>query len=185
MIRRIMQEVAAGLGLAAFMLGLIVLGLRADYVEAHPVEQTIDVQPIRVQSGISGVMDEAREVPDGVPADLWLLFRQYATEEVPAELLAAVAKVESDFDPTCITGVCYGLMQIHSKWEFGYLHGDDWSDPEASIRACSEILTGHVRRYGSIHRALMVYNEGGAGNREGTSKYSRKVIRYCEQYQGR
>lgn len=177
--RSAVRELLAGISMAVLIIGVIVLGLRADYVEASAEDAL--VRPV---AGICRY-ELPDPVPEGVPEDLWRLFRRYETEEVSAYVLAGVAKVESDFDPECITGVCYGLMQIHSKWEFGYLHGGDWSDPEASIRACSEILTGHVRRYGSIHRALMVYNEGNAGNREGTSKYSRKVMRYCEQYQGR
>ena len=176
------KEILAGLSMAALLIGMVALGLRADYVEAHPVEQTIEVQPLRVQSGISGVMDEAKEVPDGVPADLWLIFRRYGTEAVPAEILAGVAKVESDFDADCVTGVCYGLMQLHSRWEFDRLRGDDWSDPEASVRVCAEILNEHVARYGSLTRALMVYNEGGKGNREGTSWYSRTVKKWAESY---
>lgn len=180
---KIVKEILAGLGLAAFVLAAVVVGLRADYVEAHPVMEELQLQPVRVQAGVSSVIDEARECPDGVPADLWLIFRKYGTEAVPAEILAGVAKVESDFDPDCVTGVCYGLMQLHSKWEFDRLHGDDWRDPDASVRVCSEILNEHVARYGTLTRALMVYNEGNKGNREGTSWYSRTVKKWAAQYE--
>lgn len=178
----VVKELLAGLSMAALLIGLVIGGLRWDYVEAHPVMDEIQLQPVRVQAGVSSVIDEARECPDGVPADLWLIFRRYGTEAVPAEILAGVAKVESDFDAECVTGVCYGLMQLHSKWEFDRLRGDDWSDPEASVRVCSEILNEHVARYGTLTRALMVYNEGNRGNREGTSWYSRTVKRWAESY---
>lgn len=180
--KRMVKELLAGLSMAALLIGLVIGGLRWDYVEAHPVEQAVEIQPVRVQAGVSSVIDEAREVPDGVPADLWLIFRRYGTEAVPAHVLAGVAKVESDFDANCVTGVCYGLMQLHSRWEFDRLNGDDWSDPEASVRVCAEILNEYVARYGSLTRALMVYNEGGKGNREGTSWYSRTVKKWAEVY---
>lgn len=181
------REILAGIGLAAFMIALILLALRCSYIEAEAQQVAVheDVRVSRVQSGISAVLDEADAVPDGVPADLWMIFVKYGTEDVPAQVLAGVAKVESDFDCRCVTGVCYGLMQIHSRWEFDRLGGDDWSDPDASVRVCSEILNEHVARYGSLHRALMVYNEGNKGNREGTSRYSRKVMRYAREYEER
>lgn len=183
---KVVKEILAGLSMAALLIGSVLLACRWSYIEAAAAHE--DLHGNRITGGITTVLMAADELPDlrpapeGVPAELWEIFKRYATEDVPAEILAGVAKVESDFNSDCVTGVCYGLMQLHSRWEFDRLRGDDWSDPDASVRVCAEILNEHVRRYGSINRALMVYNEGNKGNREGTSKYSRAVKKWAEVY---
>lgn len=126
---------------------------------------------------------ERRETPPaGVPEKYWKLAVKYETKAIPANVLCAVMKVESDYNPKCVTGVCYGLMQLHSKYEFGYLEGKHWSDPEANVKAGAAVLNSLWKKYGKLDKVLMVYNEGWSGDRDGDSRYSRKVKKWADIY---
>lgn len=127
-----------------------------------------------------------RKAPDGVPQKIWDYCREFATDHVSAYVLAGVAKVESDFNAKCITGKCYGLMQIHSVWEFDrFKRSESWDDPRASVRVCAEILNEHWNRYHSIHKALAVYNQGWSGANYDKTSYSSKVMTWANVYKGR
>lgn len=117
-----------------------------------------------------------------------------AEYDLPAGLLLAVAEVESDFDPGCVTGRCVGLMQIHSKYAAGFaraagMEDFDLYDPEDSLRIAASMLADYITRYeGDIHFALMCYNLGewgalaklGAGVEQ--TGYSRKVVGRMEKW---
>lgn len=127
-----------------------------------------------------------RKAPDGVPQKVWDYCREFATDHVSAYVLAGVAKVESDFNARCITGKCYGLMQIHSVWEFDrFRRSETWDDPRASVRVCAEILNEHWARYHSIHKALAVYNQGWSGAKAAPTSYSEKVMTWANIYKER
>lgn len=127
-----------------------------------------------------------RKAPDGVPQKVWDYCREFATDHVSAYVLAGVAKVESDFNAKCITGKCYGLMQIHSVWEFDrFRRSESWDDPRASVRVCAEILNEHWAKYRSVRKALQVYNMGWAGAKYDSTSYSDKVLTWANVYKGR
>lgn len=124
-----------------------------------------------------------RKAPAGVPQNIWDICREYETAHISAYILAGVAKVESDFNPRCITGKCYGLMQVHEVWEFDrFRRSETWDSPRASVRVCAEILEEHWQRYKSVRKALQVYNQGWAGAKYDRTSYSDKVIRFAEKY---
>ena len=126
---------------------------------------------------------ERKIAPEGVPQRVWRIALKFETENVPAHVLCAIAKVESDFDYDCITGNCYGLMQVHKVWEFHHFEaGEEWDDPYDNMRVAAIVLNGLYDQTGSLHKMLMMYNEGNKGNRSGTSAYSRKVMRWAEKY---
>ena len=117
-----------------------------------------------------------------------------AEYDLPAGLLLAVAEVESDFDPSCVTGRCVGLMQIHSAYAGSFaraagLESYDLRDPEDSLRIAGALLAEYLDTYqGDIHMALMCYNLGEAGALRklagGIDKtgYSRKVVAGIERW---
>lgn len=117
-----------------------------------------------------------------------------AEYDLPAGLLLAVAEVESDFDPHCVTGRCVGLMQLHNAYAGSFaraagLESYDLYDPEDSLRIAGALLAEYLDTYqGDLHMALMCYNLGEAGAlhklASGIDKtgYSRKVVAGIERW---
>lgn len=117
-----------------------------------------------------------------------------AEYDLPAGLLLAVAEVESDFDPSCVTGRCVGLMQLHSAYAGSFaraagLESYDLRDPEDSMRIAGALLAEYLDTYqGDIHMALMCYNLGEAGALRklaggiDQTGYSRKVVSGIERW---
>lgn len=130
------------------------------------------------------------------PTDAMIATAAALTQEydLPAGLLLAVAETESDFDPDCRTGKCWGLMQIHSSYarEYAALAGlDEYDlfDYGDSLRIGAYLLSDYMTRYeGDIHFTLMAYNLGEYGalarRRDGVQStgYSRKVVGKIERY---
>lgn len=117
-----------------------------------------------------------------------------AEYDLPAGLLLAVAEVESDFDPDCVTGRCVGLMQLHSAYAGSFaraagLESYDLYDPEDSLRIAGALLAEYLETYqGDLHFALMCYNLGEAGALRKLASgvdqtgYSRKVVAGIERW---
>ena len=86
---------------------------------------------------------------------------------LPAGLLAAVAKVESGYDPGAVSPAgARGLMQIMPGTAAGL--GVDPMDPAQAIDGAARLLAGNLREFGSLPLALAAYNAGaGAVRRYG------------------
>jgi len=91
---------------------------------------------------------------------------------LPPELIAAVGRVESHFNPTSVSrhGAC-GVMQVMYKVHYAMLaklgiarNKTDMFDPERGVYAGIVVLKGYVLRTGSVHKGLMRYL-GGHSNR--------------------
>lgn len=133
----------------------------------------------------------AADPTDAMIATVSALTQEY---DLPAGLLLAVAETESDFDPDCRTGKCWGLMQIHSSYakEYAELAGlDEYDlfDYRDSLRIGAAMLDDYMTRYeGDLHFALMCYNLGEWGARSKradgvqSTGYSRKVVGRIERY---
>jgi len=82
-------------------------------------------------------------------------------------LLAAVAKTESNFDPSARSGVgAIGLMQFMPATAAGM--GIDPTDPAQAIDGAARYLRTQLDRFGSVDLALAAYNAGpGAVQRAG------------------
>ncbi len=80
-------------------------------------------------------------------------------------LLAAVAKVESGFSRTAVSGAgARGMMQLMPGTARGL--GVDPMDPAQAVDGAARLLAQHLRTYGSVPLALAAYNAGpGAVNR--------------------
>jgi cell wall-associated NlpC family hydrolase len=100
------------------------------------------------------------------PAAYRSLFEQAGRRHgVSPDLLAAVAKVESGFNRSAVSGAgARGLMQLMPSTARGL--GVDPMDPSEAVDGAARLLARHLRTYGSIPLALAAYNAGpGAVNR--------------------
>jgi hypothetical protein len=80
---------------------------------------------------------------------------------VSPKLLAAVAKVESGYDPQAVSKVgARGLMQLMPSTAKG-LGVHDAFDPEQAILGGAKLLAHNLREFKSLPLALAAYNAGG------------------------
>ncbi|MET7420649.1 transglycosylase SLT domain-containing protein [Dactylosporangium sp. NPDC005555] len=127
----------------------------------------------------------------GVPyADLFQ--RAGAKYGLSPALLAAVAKVESGYNPAAVSSAgAQGLMQIMPATARGL--GVNALDPAQAVDGAARMLSANLERFGSIDLALAAYNAGGgAVSRYGgippfaqTQAYVPKVKAAMEQLAGR
>ncbi|MGI5236660.1 transglycosylase SLT domain-containing protein [Dactylosporangium sp. CA-139066] len=96
--------------------------------------------------------------PDVPYADL---FRNAAARYgLAPELLAAVAKVESGFNPNAVSGAgAQGLMQLMPTTARGL--GVNALNPTEAVDGAARVLSANLKRFGSLDLALAAYNAGG------------------------
>ena len=96
----------------------------------------------------------------GVPyADMFV--RAGAKYDVSPKLLAAVAKVESGYNPKAVSPAgAQGLMQLMPGTARG-LGVRNSFDPEQAINGAAKLLAGHLKEFKSVPLALAAYNAGG------------------------
>jgi peptidoglycan DL-endopeptidase CwlO len=96
----------------------------------------------------------------GVPyADLFL--KAGAKYDVSPKLLAAVAKVESGYNPKAVSPAgAQGLMQLMPGTARG-LGVTNSFDPAQAVNGAAKLLAGHLKEFGSVPLALAAYNAGG------------------------
>jgi len=110
------------------------------------------------------------------------LFRSAAARHgVPANVLAAVAKHESGFNPRAVSRAgAQGLMQLMPGTARGL--GVDPFDPAQAVDGAARLLAGHLNRYGSLDLALAAYNAGpGAVDRHGGIPPFRETQTYVQR----
>lgn len=96
----------------------------------------------------------------GVPyADMFI--RAGAKYNVSPKLLAAVAKVESGYNPKAVSPAgAQGLMQLMPGTAKG-LGVRDSFDPQQAINGAAKLLAGHLKEFKSLPLVLAAYNAGG------------------------
>jgi hypothetical protein len=96
----------------------------------------------------------------GVPyADMFL--KAGAKYDVSPKLLAAVAKVESGYNPKAVSKAgAQGLMQLMPATARG-LGVDNSFDPQQAINGAAKLLSSHLKEFKSLPLALAAYNAGG------------------------
>jgi peptidoglycan DL-endopeptidase CwlO len=96
----------------------------------------------------------------GVPyADMFL--KAGAKYDVSPKLLAAVAKVESGYNPKAVSKAgAQGLMQLMPATARG-LGVDNSFDPKQAINGAAKLLSSHLKEFKSLPLALAAYNAGG------------------------
>lgn len=109
------------------------------------------------------------------------------TYNVPVNLLKAVAKTESDFNPTAKSSAgAVGIMQLMPATAAG-LGVTDRTDPEQNIMGGAKYLSQLLKIYsGDEKKALAAYNAGSNNvSKYGAEKYSSyytKVLGYYKDY---
>src|SRR5205814_1083155 len=110
-----------------------------------------------------------------------------ARHGVSPSLLAAVAKVESGFNPRAVSRAgAQGLMQLMPGTAKGL--GVDPFDPAQAVDAAAQLLASYQQQFGSTELALAAYNAGpGAVRRYGgvppyaeTQRYVQRVMTEME-----
>ncbi len=117
---------------------------------------------------------------------------QFASAEqkygLPAGLLDAVARAESNYNPTAVSKAgAAGLMQLMPATAKAY--GVDPYDPAQAIDAAGKLLKGQLDRFGSVELAVAAYNAGGPAVAKyagippypETQSYVRKVLSYLSE----
>ncbi|HET6792940.1 MAG TPA: transglycosylase SLT domain-containing protein [Acidimicrobiales bacterium] len=103
-----------------------------------------------------------------VPPGLASLFLSSAAKYgLSPTLLAAVAKVESGFDPNAVSPAgAVGLMQLMPSTAAGM--GVDPTNPAQAVDGAARILSQNIAQFGSVPLAVAAYNAGaGAVTRYG------------------
>jgi soluble lytic murein transglycosylase-like protein len=79
---------------------------------------------------------------------------------VSAKLLAAVAKVESNYNPNAVSPAgAQGLMQLMPSTAAGL--GVNALNPAQAVDGAARLLSSHLKEFGSVPLALAAYNAGG------------------------
>jgi len=111
---------------------------------------------------------------------------------LPAALVKAVIRAESNFDPGArSTKGAMGLMQLMPDTAQAMGVHDPWQ-AEQNVRGGTRYLRSMVNRYGDVRLALAAYNAGPrAVDRYGaippyqeTQEYVRRVLAYYRKYDG-
>ncbi|BCJ43113.1 hypothetical protein GCM10010168_01450 [Actinoplanes ianthinogenes] len=124
-----------------------------DDVPAAAVQDMSSLRPAGLRGSAAGGLA-------GVPyADLFL--KAGAKHDVSPKLLAAVAKVESGYDPKAVSPAgARGMMQLMPGTARG-LGVDDPFDPEQAVDGAARMLKGLLKEFKSVPLALAAYNAGG------------------------
>jgi len=113
-------------------------------------------------------------------------------QRLPYELLKAVARVESSFNPRAVNKLNrngtedIGLMQINSAWlpllrSYGITRASLF-DPCTNAHVGAWILAQNVARFGYTVQAVGAYNAGPNGKASTKIAYARKVIDHYQAY---
>jgi cell wall-associated NlpC family hydrolase len=175
---------------------LVAFGDPVDHIGIYAGDNTMVVAPhtgdvVKVQTiyrtptAIRRILPE----PTGATGDYGAMFSAAGAKYgVPPQLLAAVARVESDFDPTARSGAgALGLMQLMPGTARDL--GVDPLDPAQAVDGAARLLAQHLKTYrGSQELALAAYNAGpGAVSRYGgippyaeTQAYVTRVLSYAQ-----
>lgn len=132
------------------------------------------------ENGFSSYLEQGKSLED--------IFKQASQRYgVPLELLKAVGKAESDFDPNAVSRAgAQGVMQLMpgTAKEIGVT---DAFDPEQNIMGGAKYLAGLLKKYdGDTRLALAAYNAGSGNVRKyggippfkETQNYVKKVMKY-------
>jgi peptidoglycan DL-endopeptidase CwlO len=149
-------------------------------IDAPHTGAAVRIEPVGAPTEIRRVIDGGA-TPDGRYAGSFATAS--ARYGIPANVLAAVANVESGGDPTAVSPAgAQGLMQLMPSTAAAL--GVDPMVPDQAIDGAARLLSSDLRQFGSLPLALAAYNAGaGAVQRAGgippypeTEAYVQKVL---------
>ncbi|KAA1417702.1 transglycosylase SLT domain-containing protein [Nocardioides humilatus] len=155
-----------------------------DYIRRILDEPALNVDPSQAPRNSTSMA----AVPAGTPY-AGLINAAAARTGVPADLIAAVAKQESGFDPQAVSSAgAQGLMQLMPGTADG-LGVDNPFDPAQAIDGGARLLASLLDRFGRTDLALAAYNAGpgavlrydGIPPYPETQNYVRNVLAIMEQ----
>lgn len=150
------------------------------------LEQETIIYATPASSGSQGNVNGSSAVPTTTPANLEAIFNRAANEYgIDIDLLKAVAKTESNFDPNATSAVgAMGIMQLMPSTA-SYLGVTNAYDPEENIMGGAKYLKQMLDKYnGNLSLSLAAYNAGpgnvdkynGIPPFEETQNYVKKVL---------
>ena len=98
---------------------------------------------------------------------------------VDEKLILAMIQTESRFSNVTSSGGAIGMMQIMGSTGRAYgLSKSDLLDVEKNIKFGTEYISRHIATFGTVEKALVAYNAGGAAVNRGktSSRYSQTVL---------
>lgn len=138
-------------------------------------------------AGFSDILSEKTSATTSLDSIFEKASQQY---DIPADLLKAVAKAESNFDPSVVSYAgAMGVMQLMPKTA-EYLGVNDPFDAEQNIMGGAKYLSGLINKYdGNTTLALAAYNAGsgnvakygGVPPFKETKNYIEKVMAYAKE----
>jgi soluble lytic murein transglycosylase-like protein len=130
------------------------------YETPTAIRRVIDADAVSTAAAVRPAGLQGASTLAGVPyADMFV--RAGAKYGVSAKLLAAVAKVESGYDPTAVSPAgAQGLMQLMPGTAKG-LGVKNSFDPEQAINGAAKLLAHNLKEFGTVPLALAAYNAGG------------------------
>jgi len=148
----------------------------------------------QAESSFDAALSQAmtgKEAPP-VPGELdGLIENQADTQGVDANLLKAIIKNESNFNPKAVSAVgAQGLMQLMPGTAAG-LGVSNSFDPAQNVAGGAKYIKGLLQKYQSVPMAVAAYNAGpGAVDRHNgippykeTTNYVKKVMQSYQAYQ--
>lgn len=133
-----------------------------------------------------------QEGASGIPSNIGSIIAEQAAQQgLDPDLLKAVIKNESGFNPQAVSPVgAQGLMQLMPATARG-LGVTNSFDPTQNVAGGAKYLKGLLNQYQSLPKALAAYNAGpGAVNKYGgippyaeTQNYVKKVMQSYRAYE--
>jgi soluble lytic murein transglycosylase-like protein len=144
----------------------------------HPAS----ADPVTARPVISSALDwsgSTDELPNATP--FAAEFTAAATRNgLPPRLLAAVADVETHFTTTSVSPAgAQGLMQFMPSTAAA-MGVDPWN-PTSAIDGAARLLSGHLRRFGTVGAALAAYNTGSGTVARAGGQVPASATRYVDQ----
>ena len=129
-------------------------------IDAPHTGASVRVDPVGDPTSIRRIIGADTGTAKGGVAQYAALFSSAAARYgVPANVLAAVAQVESGGNASAVSPAgAEGLMQIMPGTAAGL--GIDAFDPTQAVDGAAQILSGDLQQFGSMPLALAAYNAG-------------------------
>lgn len=141
-----------------------------DVVALAVAEIPATLEPTPISKPDKPVYDPAIPLSEDLQ---YILLAACEEHDVEPAIALGLIEVESGFDPSADSGLCYGLMQLNRN----YFQSD--LPPDENIRYGVEYLGRLLARYSTVEAALTVYN---AGHDTGARGYANAVLAAAEKW---